>query len=443
MSSFSDLTSPPSELPARATGSVFQYAGRDEPNEIDNEADVDAEYDLVSTREIEHITAFTGPQLSFEFAVPDFADDAFAGHITTTGVPWGQPRYDDPAADISDRNHRATLAERYDAIGAPASASTVVASLSQAVSNDDAPVDEGLTTADLGIEGIALLESDPEAVPTFNGVAVIEDVPAGDHQLTVNGAGVEPHSETVGVDEEPETTPAGVEGTIPLVARENATKLEVDPDAADSDLTELAVEDDFAGKLYDAPLSGPDAVYVHRGGAYTTEVRDSDDEIGAIRVNQAATEADERVRIDNPQTGKASLATYLADVAEETSAAVAAVEESDDGDSDDTDDDATGSDSSGAGGNTTAEGSENAIRGLRRALDAIAESARRAAERAAAGDRGQADQSLATVQNRLDRATTRLADASDSLPNEIARASERRLAQSQQRSEQAQAADKL
>ena len=388
VSSFSELTSPPSELPARATGSVFQYAGRDEPNEIDNEADVDAEYDLVSTREIEHITAFTGPQLSFEFAVPDFADDAFAGHITTTGVPWGHPRYDDPAADISDRNHRATLAERYDAIGAPASASTVVASLSQAVSNDDAPEDEGLTTADLGIEGIALLESDPEAVPTFNGVAVIEDVPAGDHQLTVNGAGVEPHSETVGVDEEPETTPAGVEGTIPLVARENATKLEVDPDAADSGLAELAVEDDFAGKLYDAPLSGPDAVYIHRGGAYTTEVKDSDDEIGAIRVNQAATEADERVRLDNPQTGKASLATYLADVAEETSAAVAAVEESDDGDSDDTDDDATGSDSSGAGGNTTAEGSENAIRGLRRALDAIAESARRAAERAAAGDRG-------------------------------------------------------
>jgi hypothetical protein len=437
ISSFSDLTSPPTDLPNRTTGSVFQYAGRDDTDEIAGA--VDAEYDLVSTREIDHITAFTGPQLSFEFSVPEFAEDAFAGHITTTGVPWGQPRYDDPATDISDRNHRATLAERYDAIGAPASASTVIASLSQAVSNDDAPDDEGLTTGDLGVEGVALLESEPEAVPTFNGVAVVDDVPAGDHQLTVNGAGVEPHSETVGVADG-EATPAGVEGSIPLVARENATKLEVDPSESDSDLTDLAVEDDFAGRLYDAPLSGPDAVYVHRGGAYTTEVRDSDDEIGAIRVNQAATEADERVRLDNPQTGKASLATYLADVAGETSAAVAAVEDSD---GDDSDDDTTGSGSGGGGGNTTAGGSENAVRGLRRALEAIAEAAQRAAERAAAGDRGQADQSLANVQDRLERAATRLAEASDSLPGEIERASERRLDQSQRRAEQAQAADKL
>jgi hypothetical protein len=437
ISSFSDLTSPPTDLPNRTTGSVFQYAGRDDTDEIAGA--VDAEYDLVSTREIDHITAFTGPQLSFEFSVPEFAEDAFAGHITTTGVPWGQPRYDDPATDISDRNHRATLAERYDAIGAPASASTVIASLSQAVSNDDAPDDEGLTTGDLGVEGVALLESEPEAVPTFNGVAVVDDVPAGDHRLTVNGAGVEPHSETVGVADG-EATPAGVEGSIPLVARENATKLEVDPSESDSDLTDLAVEDDFAGRLYDAPLSGPDAVYVHRGGAYTTEVRDSDDEIGAIRVNQAATDADERVRLNNPQTGKASLATYLADVAEETSAAIAAIEDSDDGDNDD---DATGAEGGAAGGNTTPKGSGNAIRGLRRALDAIADAARRAAERAAAGDRGQAEQSLANVQDRLERATSRLAEASDSLPNEVERASERRLAQSQRRSEQAQAADKL
>jgi len=118
--SFRDLTSPPSDLPNRTTGSTFQYAGRDETDEIEDA--VDAEYDLVSTREIEHITAFTGPQLSFEFVVPEFAEDAFAGHITTTGVPWGQPRYDDPAKDISDRNHRATLAERYDAIGTTPSA---------------------------------------------------------------------------------------------------------------------------------------------------------------------------------------------------------------------------------------------------------------------------------------------------------------------------------
>jgi len=278
-------------------------------------------------------------------------------------------------------------------------------------------------------------------------------VPAGEHRLTVNAAGVEPHSETVGVTEDAETTPAGVGGSIPLVARENATKLEVDPADADSDLTELAVEDDFAGRLYDAPLSGPDAVYVHRGGAYTAEVRDSDDEVGAIRVNETATDADERVRLADPKTGKASLATYLADVAEETSAAVAAVEE---GDSDDDDDDSDDSgdhnetsndettDSAGRGGrNDSLEGSENAVRGLRRALEAVTESARRAAERAAAGDRGQADQSLENVQDRIERAATRLAEASDSLPDDIERASQRRVEQSRRRSDQALAATKL
>jgi hypothetical protein len=441
VSSFSELTAPPTDLPARTTGLVFQYADRDESDEIDDA--VDAEYDLVSTGELKHITAFTGPQLSFEFAVPEFAEDAVASHITKTGVPWEQPRYDDPAPDISDRNHRATLAERYDAIGAPASASTVVAGLSEAISNDDAPDNEGLTTDDLGVEGVALLESEPEAVPTFNGVAVVDDVPAGEHRLTVNAAGVEPHSERVGVTEDAATTSAGVEGSIPLVARENATKLELDPSEADSDLTELAVEDDFAGRLYNAPLSGPDAVYVHRGGAYTTEIRDSDDEVGAIRVNQAATDADERVRLADPQTGKASLATYLADVAEETSAAVAAIEESDDGDSDDSDDDTPAVGDGGSGGrNETLEGSENAVRGLRRALDAVADAAGRAAERAAAGDRRQADQSLATVQNRLGRVATRLTEASDALPDEVVRASERRLDQSERRAEQARAADK-
>ncbi len=67
--------------------------------------------------ELEHIADFTGPQLSFEFAVPQFAEDVVSGHITTTGAPWNQPRYENPAADISEPNHRAALAERYDAIG--------------------------------------------------------------------------------------------------------------------------------------------------------------------------------------------------------------------------------------------------------------------------------------------------------------------------------------
>jgi hypothetical protein len=297
------------------------------------------------------------------------------------------------------------------------------------VAADDAPEDEGLTTQTLSTEGVALLESDPEAVPTFRGLAVMQGVPAGEHRLTINAAGVEPHSETLAVDDSAESTLAGVEGQIPLVARENAIKLEVDATGSDSEITTLAVEDDFAGRLYDAPLSEQDAVYVHRGGAYTAEVRDSDDEIGAERVNPTD---DEGVRIENPETGKGSLAAYLADVADETSAAVAAVDE--EGDSDD-------DDPNGNGGSDS--GSENAVQGLRRALEAVAEAARRAAERAAAGDRGGADQSLSNVRDRLDRVSARLAEASDDLPDELEAATERRLDQSRRRAEQARAAEKL
>ena len=421
--SFSDLTAPPGDLPARGTGLVFGHS-----EQAADDGEVDIEYDLVPTSEVEHITAFTGPQLSFEFAVPEFAEDAIAGHITTAGVPWDQPRYEEPAADITDANHRATLAERYDVIGEPASVSTVIASVSEAVTNDDAPDGEGLTTGTLSTEAFALLESDPEAVPTFGGLAVIQDVPAGDHRLTINAAGVEPHSETVAVaDADAGPTTAGVDGAIPLVARENAVKLGVDATGSDSEITDLAVEDDFAGRLYDAPLSGQDAVYVHRGGAYTTEVRDRDGEIGAERINPAD---ESGIRIENPATGKASLAEYLADLADETSAAVAAVEEEEDSDDD--------SDSNGS-----TSGSENAVRGLSQALAAVAEAARRAAERAAAGERGQADRSLANVQDRLDRVSTRLAEASEDLPEDLERATDRRLDQSRRRAEQAQNSDKL
>jgi hypothetical protein len=87
-------------------------------------------------------------------------------------------------------------------------------------------------------------------------------------------------------------TTAGVGGDVSLVARADATKLAVDPTESDDDLTDLAVEDDFTGRLYDAPLAGPDAVYVHRGGAYTTELRDAAGEVGADRVSPGD---DERV----------------------------------------------------------------------------------------------------------------------------------------------------
>ncbi|WP_336001847.1 hypothetical protein [Halorientalis halophila] len=420
--SFDALQSPP-DLPARETGSRFDYQDA-------SAEETDVSYELQPSADLEHIADFTGPQLSFEFAIPEFAEDAIASHITTTGVPWTDPRYADPASDITEPNHRQALADRYDAIGEPSPVHQVVAGVTTAVSDEDAPDDEGVTTVSSPLESIALLRSDPEAVPTFNGVAVVQDVPPGDHELTINGAGVTPHSETVTVAEDEAVTAAGVEGEIPVVPRENSVKMEIDPSEADSDLRDLAVEDDFAGRMYDAPLSGPDAVYVHGGGAYTAEVRDREDEVGAFRVNPGQ---EERVQIDDPRTGKAPLATYLADVAAETRDEVAAVEG--DGDSDDTDDDRTG----GAGGG----GQQNAVEGLANALDAVTAAARRAAENAEAGNRGNADRNLETVATRLERVSTRLADARGSLPDDIGRATDNRLAQARRRTEQAVDAEKL
>jgi len=456
--SFDALSSPPSALPERSTGLVFDAAA------ADTAVDADVTYDLAPTADLEHVAEFTGPQLSFEFAIPGAVEDAVASHLTAPGSPWDQERYENPAADISDPNHRQALADRYDAVGDPAPANTVFARVVEAVPSPDAPEDDGLTTQDSQVEAVALVESDPEAVPTFGGVAVAQDVPDGEHRLTVNGAGLAPYSETVAVgtvaetgdgtepvtdemdaatatrdgetvgdDAAPGVTTAGVGGDVSLVAREDATKLAVDPTESDDDLTDLAVEDDFAGRLYDAPLAGPDAVYVHRGGAYTTEVRDAADEVGADRVNPGD---DERVTVDRPRTGKASLAEYLADVAEETRAQVAAELDGDDGDGDD-------SPGQGQGGGSDGGGAGNSLRGLVQVLEAIAEAAERAAERAEAGDRGQADASIDAIANRLERANERLEAAREDLPPGLANAADNRFEQIDRRSRQAKAADKL
>ena len=405
--SFDALSSPPRDLPERSTGTVFDREGRDRD-------ETDVAYELVPTREVEHIDAFTGPQLSFEFAVPEFAEDAVASHITAAGVPWTQPRYDDPERDITDPTHRVALADRYEVVSEPTPVNSVVAAVTEAVETDDAPSGEGLTTRPSPVETVALLESEPVAVPTFDGVAMVRDVAPGDHRLTVNGAGVAPHSEQVSVADDGDPTAAGVDGEVPLVAREHAVRLGVDADGTDADLTRLAVEDDFAGRLYDAPLDGPDAVYVHRGGAYAAEVSDADGAVGAFRVNPADESA---LTVAEPNTGKASLARFVADVGTETAAEVAAAEQ--------------------------VTGPVNAVEGLARALEAVTSAAERAAGRADRGDRGPADRALETVAANLDRVEERLATATGALPDPLANATGNRLDQTRRRTDQALAAEKL
>ena len=477
---FEELAAPPTDLPERSTGVVFRFEGRDADGE--GVADAEYAYELAPTSALEDIADFTGPQLSFEFSVPAYAEDAVSTHISTAGVPWDQDRYANPAADITDPTHRAALAERYDAVGDAAPINTVVTSVGEAVTADDAPDGEGLTTRAPAVEATVLLESDAQVVPTFGGVAVARDVPTGDHRLTVNAAGRAPYSErlrvgtsddgveatadppdsdgaadgpataapstdataTTGSGEPPSDRPtrpervtaAGVDAEIPLVARENARKLEVDAEGADVDLAGVAVEDDFAGRLYDAPADGSDAVYVHRGGAYTTEVRDADGAVGAFRVNpdlDPAPNSDSGsnggsdddgdpppIRIDRPETGKASLSSFLVALATETRDQARAIVDE---------------------GNL--QGNDNGLRGLVRSLDAVIEAAERATERARAGDRGSADQFLQAVARGIERVVGRLDAVGEEVPEPFVNAVGNRAEQAARRAEQARRAEKL
>jgi hypothetical protein len=402
--SFDALDSPPTDLPERRTGTEFAFD------------DGDVTYDLVPTTEVEDISSFTGPQLSFEFAVPEFAEDAVASHITSTGTPWKQDRYLDPVADVTDPRHRSELADRYDAIDEGGPLATVAGVVDSVVSDDDAPDGEGVTTTDTAVESIALLESDPAVVPSFGGAVVARDVPDGDHRLTVDGPGYAPYSERVAVDG---SAAAGVDGRVRLVENRDATKLRVDADAADEDLRAFAVEDDFGGRLYETTLDGRDAVYVHRGGAYTAEVRDAEDRPGAFRVNPDPS-SHAAVTIDRPRTGKTPLAHYLADLAGETADRVAAE-----------------ADGGGNGGQNGGGGGGDGVTGLVRALEAVREAAVAAAERAEASDAPGADQQLQAVRTRLSRVSERLADASGDLPPAVGRAVDNRLGQANRRAEQA------
>lgn len=222
---------------------------------------------------------------------------------------------------------------------------------------------------------------------------------------------------------------------MPLVARENATRVELTDEDSDDDIVRTAVEDDFAGRIYDSAVDGDDTVYVHSGGAYTTEVRDSDDEVGAYRVNPPADAAEraEPIRIERPETGAASLAGFVADIAEETRRGVAAV----------ADDDGDDEGSNGPSEDDDPGGPSNAVNGLERALAAAVEAAERAEERAREGDGERTNRQLENVLDRIARIEERLAAAREGVPPGLANATGKRVEQATRRVEQAQSAEKL
>jgi len=299
---YDELANPPAGIPKREGEITFVPAAR-------AGASGDTEYALVDIDDVSHIDDFTGPQLSFSFTVPQFAEDAFADHLSTPGVPWQQERFEAPTADISEPQHRAALAERYDPVDAGGSASRILGAVREASGADDAPGSNGVELLVPSVETVALLESDPEAVPSFSGVLTVEDPPEGEHRLTVNGAGMAPYSEKLA--HEGGTTRAGVEGAIPMSPNEDAVK--VQGESADAgEFERVTLDDDFAGTLYDGAPPGENGqfgVYAHRDGAYTTAVEDQNGQRGARRVNPNA--EDTELALPAIETGKSALADYL------------------------------------------------------------------------------------------------------------------------------------
>ncbi|QLG64087.1 hypothetical protein HUG12_16400 [Halorarum salinum] len=479
---FDEYESPPDGLPGRETGLEFRFEGDPDADEADHA------YALERMEEVTHLAAFAGPQLSFEFAVPGFAEDALAAHLTTVELPWEQERFSNPIADVTDPLHRAELSDRYD-LDVTGPLGGVVAVLREATESDDAPGDNGVETEEARVEGVALLQSEPTAVPTWNGVAAFRDVPEGDHRLTVNAPGSAPYAEEIDHRDDGTPTAAGEEGEVVLPANRNAVKLRVAASADGPTADSVAVEDDFAGPVFAGrpPRDGDGSfgVYVHRAGAYTAEVTDEAGEVGAFRVNPDPEQT--TATVPELRTGKASLSSFLDSLLSETFAqtdavargGIGAIDEASpaddtvergadaaadaagsvldgtegDGGTDldggteegeDDDPDAvtteppartpteTPDDGAGTGG-----GGGAGLNGLLRALDAATKQANRAASAAENGNDESADRRLRGLRRRLDAITDAIEKRTDDVPDELASLVERRVAQAERRVEQA------
>ncbi|MFT4884912.1 MAG: hypothetical protein ACI8U4_002430, partial [Natronomonas sp.] len=318
-----------------------------------------------------------------------------------------------------------------------------VGALGEAVEDADAPDGNGVTTTATGTLAFCLLESDPTAAPSVGGAVVMQDVEPGEHRLTVNAPGTAPYSERLSVGDKGEApTTLGADGKVTVVANENAVK--IDGDSSDGpDIQRVAIEDDFGGRLFDFKPDSPDkfAAYVHGGGAYTTEIRDTDDTPGAYRVNPSG---EKRRTIEDPQTGKASLASFVANISTETADQAPEFagddDTSDDGDTDDTDDDQTETPTNGGGAteDPLADPDDidvSGLDGLQRALQAVADSAQMAAERAEQSDTRGADRALEAARTRLEKVGEALQknDFNETLTTTV----QNRLEQADRRIEQA------
>lgn len=313
--SWHGLTQPPADLPLRKPGLVLAHP--------DSSTDADVTYALEPIEEVQNVVEdFAGEQLSFEFAIPGFLEDQFAGYITSVGIPWEQDRFTDPLDDVTDPAHR----QRIDGTTPSGLVNRVVGRVRHLRNEADGALGrvtdearEALGNAvsvsiySLPVEVVVRLASDdPVATVTRSGVFGYLHVEPGEHLLVVNGPGIAPLAESF--VHEGGLLRAGSGGDLTVVSTEDAAWIRGDGRDT-TGIDRVRVVEDYAGVVYDGRPVEEDrfAVAVHRDGRYTVEIVDSNGRPGAYRVGPEAFGDDRETVREAVETGKAALARTLFD----------------------------------------------------------------------------------------------------------------------------------
>ncbi|MGQ3329738.1 hypothetical protein [Halorubrum sp. FL23] len=332
------LPTPSADLPLRDPGLVIAHP--------DSAVDADATYALEPLPPLrEAIDDFVGPQLSFEFAIPGFAEDALASHITSVGIPWEQERFTDPLSDVTDPAHR----RRIDGAEPAGLANRVVGRVRRLRAGTAGALDgvtDGAADAVADVAGVSLfplstevavrLASEaPTATVTRGGVFEYLRVEPGPHLLVANGPGLAPVASRF--VHEGGLARVGGDGELTVVAREDAGWIRGDAREANG-VDRVRVVEDYAGVVYEGEPVETDrfAVAVHRAGRYTVEVVDRDGTRGAYRVTPDSFDDDDNAVRREVRTGKLALARTLRGELDELSALAASLSPDGDGDTDTT-----------------------------------------------------------------------------------------------------------
>ena len=343
--SWRGLPTPPEDVPLREPGLAIAHP--------DSDLDADATYALEPLAPLsDDIDDFVGPQLSFDFAVPGFVEDAVASHITSVGVPWEQDRFADPLDDVTDPAHR----RRIDGAEPEGLANRVVGRVRQLRAGAAGALDgvaDGAADAVTGVAGVSLFplstelavrlaSEDPSATVTRGGVFEYLRVEPGPHLLVANGPGVAPVASRFAHDGG--LVRVGGDGELAVVATEDAGWIRGDAREADG-VERVRIVEDYAGVVYEGEPVETDrfAVAVHREGRYTVEVVDREGTRGAYRVTPDSFDDDGDAVRRRVATGKAALARTLRGELDDLYALTESLspEDETDGSSDSTTDDDT------------------------------------------------------------------------------------------------------